>query len=54
MISFRAATLLFIAAVVGVAAGELTILTGQVLAAAVLAGGGAFGATVLWLNKVVH
>lgn len=54
MIPFRAAMLLFIAVVVGVAAGVLTTMTGQVFAAAVLVGGAAFGATVLWLNKVVH
>ncbi len=54
MIPFRTATLLFIAAVVGVAAGALTVMTGQVLAAAVLAGCAAFGTAVLWLNKVVH
>ncbi len=53
MIKFRSATLLFIAVVVGVAAGGMTELSGQSLAAAVLAGGAAFGVTLLWLEKVV-
>jgi hypothetical protein len=54
MIKFRTATLLFIALVVGIAVGVLTVLSGQHLAAAVLAGGTAFGATVLWLDKVIE
>lgn len=53
MIKLRTAMLLFIALIVGFAAGALTVFSGQHPAAAVLAGGAAFGAAVLWLDKVV-
>ncbi len=53
MLNFKIAVELFMALVIGVAAGGLTFKAGKPLAAAVLAGGTAFGAAVVWLDQVI-
>ncbi|WP_157184829.1 hypothetical protein [Nocardia niigatensis] len=54
MLDLRTLVLVAISLVVAVAAGLLTVYSGQHAAAGVLAGGGAFGVTLLFLDKVVQ
>lgn len=53
LVSLRAAVILLLAVVAGVAAGVLTHLTGQPLAAAAVVGSGAAGGGLLLFNTVV-
>jgi hypothetical protein len=54
MFTLRTTLILVVSFATAVAAGILTHYTGQPDAAAVLAGGGTFGATLLFLDKVVE
>lgn len=53
LMPMRAALLLFMAAVIGLLVGGLTMLCVQTLAAAVLAGLSAFGAALVGLHALV-
>ncbi|WP_225728001.1 MULTISPECIES: hypothetical protein [unclassified Nocardia] len=54
MFELRALVFLMISLLAGIAAGWLTVQSGQPPAAGVLAGGGAFAATMLFLDKVIR
>ncbi|MEU7143890.1 hypothetical protein ABZ942_30915 [Nocardia sp. NPDC046473] len=54
MLDLRAIVLIAISLLVSIAAGWLTVQSGHPLAAGVLAGGGAFTATMLFLDKMVR
>jgi hypothetical protein len=53
ILSLRSAVLVLCALLVGLTAGGLTYVTTKELAGTILAGGTAFGAALLWLDKIV-
>jgi hypothetical protein len=53
LMSLRAAVVLLLALIVGVAVGALTYFGAKELPGAVLAGGGAFAAAVVWFDKII-
>lgn len=53
LLSLRATVVLFCALIVGASAGGLTYLGSNNVSQAVLAGGAAFGAGVLWLHSII-
>ncbi|HUH67894.1 MAG TPA: hypothetical protein VLZ05_02880 [Mycobacterium sp.] len=53
ILSLRSTVLVLCALLVGLTAGGLIYLTTTELAGTILAGGTAFGAALLWLDKIV-
>jgi hypothetical protein len=53
LLSLRTTVILLGALLIGAAAGGLTYLTCRHLAQAILAAGAGFGASALWLHKLV-
>ncbi|TQF65298.1 hypothetical protein FK531_22015 [Rhodococcus spelaei] len=54
LLSLRSAVLLLIAVLIGIGVGVLTVFAGQPGATAVIAGGGAAGASLLALEKLIR
>lgn len=55
MFDLRSIVLLVTSVLIGIAAGALTYMSsGKDAATAVIAGGAAFAAAMLWLDKIVH
>lgn len=53
LLTLRSAVVLLFAVIIGAIAGGLTFLTTKSAPAAVLVGGGAFGSSALWLDKLI-
>lgn len=54
LLTVRATVIILVAVLIGAGAGGLTYLSSRDPAAAVLAGGAAFGASLIALNKVIR
>ncbi|MBM4487804.1 hypothetical protein MWT96_24690 (plasmid) [Prescottella equi] len=54
LLSLRSAVLLLIAALIGIGVGVLTVFAGQPVATAIIAGGGAGGASLMALEKLIR
>lgn len=53
LLSLRSSVLLLIAALIGIGVGVLTVFAGQPVPTAIIAGGGAAGASLMALEKLI-
>ena len=53
LLPLRAAVVLLFAIIIGAIAGGLTFLAAKSAPPAIIAGGSAFGAAVIWLDKLI-